>query len=128
MDAVLIVRSDREAKLIFDDMRREILTLLAIEALTAGKLAATLGLSAPTVSHHLDSLKRSGLVEIVKTEAESHGIVQKFYQAKAQAYIIETGTPSAPVKRYFIPARIERTRGILAALSLNGKDGYKPSS
>src|SRR2546425_4272688 len=128
MDAVLIIRTDKEAILILDDMRREILRLLAKEALTAGNLAATLGLSAPTVSHHLNSLKRSGFVEIVRAEPESHGIVQKFYQSKAQAYIVETEKLSAPVKRYFMPARIERTRGILAALTLNARDGYKPSS
>ena len=128
MDAVLIIRTDKEAILILDDMRREILRLLAKEALTAGNLAVTLGLSAPTVSHHLNSLKRSGFVEIVRAEPESHGIVQKFYQSKAQAYIVETEKLSAPVKRYFMPARIERTRGILAALTLNARDGYKPSS
>ncbi len=128
METVYLIRTDKEAKLIFDDMRREILRLLAKEALTAGSLAVTLGLSAPTVGHHLDSLKRAGLVEIVRAEPEAHGIVQKFYQGKAQAYIVEMERLSAPVRRYFMPARIEQTRGILAALTLQGRNGYKPTS
>ncbi len=128
MKTVDILRSDREAKLIFDDMRREILRLIAKEPLTARKLASTLGLSAPTVGHHLESLKRSGLAEVVKTEPESHGIIQKFYQASAQAYFIETGALSQAVKRHLMPVRIERTRGMVAGLSLNGTLGFKPSS
>ncbi len=128
LDAVHILKSDHEGKLIFDGMRREALRLLAREALTGQRLARILGLSAPTVGHHLDSLKRAGLVEVVGTEAEAHGIVQKFYRATAQAYIIEPRRLSPIVKRYFMPARIERTRGMVAALSLNAMDGYKSSS
>jgi len=128
VEEVQILRNDNEAKLIFDDMRREILRLLARESLTPRKLSTILGLSAPTVGHHLDVLKRSGLVRIVATEAETHGIVQKFYSATAQTYIIETRRLSPSVKRYFMPARIERTRGLLAALSLNSADQYEISS
>ncbi len=128
MEEVQILRNDNEAKLIFDDMRREILRLLARENLTPHMLSTILGLSAPTVGHHLDVLKKSGLVRIVATKAETHGIVQKFYGATAQAYIIETRRLSPSVKRYFMPARIERTRGILAALSLNSADQYEISS
>jgi DNA-binding transcriptional ArsR family regulator len=120
--------SDREAKLIFNDMRREILRILSKESVTAQRLAKIMGLSAPTVGYHLDALKRSGLVEIIATEVESHGMLQKFYRSTAQAFIIEPLKLSPPVKRYFMPARIERTRGMVAALSLNATNGYKPSS
>jgi DNA-binding transcriptional ArsR family regulator len=128
LDAVRILRSDREAKLIFDDMRREILRILAKEAVTAQRLAKIMGLSAPTVGYHLDALKRSGLVEISATEVESHGMLQKFYRSTAQAFIIEPLKLSPTVRRYFMPARIERTRGMVAALSLNAPNDYKPSS
>ena len=128
LDAVRILRSDREAKLVFDDMRRELLRLVAKEALTASKLSTLLGLSPPTVGHHLDALKASGLVEIVSKEPETHGIVQKFYRATAQACIIEARRLSPSVKRYFMPARIERTRGMIAALSIGAAEGYKSSS
>jgi len=125
---VCILRTDQEAKLLFDDMRREILRLLAKQNLTPSKLSTMLGLSAPTVGHHLSALGRSGLVRIVGREPETHGIMQTFYSATAQAYIIETGKLSPVVRRYFMPARIERTRGMLAALSLNSTDGFELSS
>src|SRR5262245_32701888 len=99
-------------------MRREILRLLAKEALTSRKLSEMVGLSAPTVGHHLAALKKAGLVEIVGTEVETHGIVQKFYRATSQAHVVETRRLSPALKRYFMPSRIERTRGMLAALSL----------
>jgi DNA-binding transcriptional ArsR family regulator len=128
LDSVRILNTDREAKLVLDEMRREILRVLAKEALTARKLSTILCLSPPTVGHHLDALSRSGFVEIVGTEAEAHGIVQKFYRATAQAYIVQTRELSPVVRRYFMPARIERTRGVVAALSLNSGPGYLSSS
>ncbi len=128
VDQVHILRTDQEAKLLFDDMRREILRLLSKESLTPSKLSTMLGLSAPTVGHHLSALRRSGLVKIVGREPETHGIMQTFYSSTAQAYIIETGKLSSAVRRYFMPARIERTRGMLAALSLNATDSFELSS
>jgi DNA-binding transcriptional ArsR family regulator len=127
-DQVRILRTDQEAMLLFDDMRREILRLLAKQNLTPHKLSTMLGLSAPTVGHHLSALGRSGLVRIVGREPETHGIMQTFYSATAQAYIIETGKLSPAVRRYFMPARIERTRGMLAALSLHSTGGFELSS
>ena len=128
MDQVHILRTDQEAKLLFDDMRREILRLLSKESLTPRKLSTMLGLSAPTVGHHLGALRRSGLVKIVGREPETHGIMQTFYSSTAQAYIIETGKLSSAVRRYFMPAKIERTRGMLAALSLSATDRFELSS
>jgi DNA-binding transcriptional ArsR family regulator len=128
LEQVHILRNDHEAKLLFDDMRREILRLLAKETLTPQRLSMALGLSAPTVGHHLEALKTAGLVRMVGTEAETHGILQKFYRASASAYVIDTRGLSPKVKRYFMPANIERTRGILAALSLNAPSEYRLSS
>ena len=45
-----------------DDTRRAILDLLRDGDLSAGAIADQFHLSKPTVSHHLDLLKRAGLV------------------------------------------------------------------
>jgi DNA-binding transcriptional ArsR family regulator len=45
-----------------DDTRRAILDLLQAGDLSAGEIADQFHLSKPTVSHHLDLLKRAGLV------------------------------------------------------------------
>jgi DNA-binding transcriptional ArsR family regulator len=128
MDSVRILRGDDEAKLVFDPMRREILRLLAKKMLTGAKLSSMLGLSAPTVSHHLTALKKGGLVEIVRSEAEDHGIIQKFYRATALVYVLDLTRMSPSVKRYFMPNRIERTRAMLAAMALGSGQRIKPST
>lgn len=45
-----------------DDTRRSILELLRVGDLSAGAIAEKFHLGKPTVSHHLDLLKRAGLV------------------------------------------------------------------
>jgi len=53
-------------KALNDPARREILRLLQKKDMTAGDIAAQFEMTAPSVSHHLDKLKRAGLVTTVK--------------------------------------------------------------
>jgi len=53
-------------KALNDPARREILKLLQKKDMTAGDIAAQFDMTAPSVSHHLDKLKRAGLVTTVK--------------------------------------------------------------
>ena len=53
-------------KALNDPTRREILTMLRKSDMTAGDIAAKFEMTAPSVSHHLDKLKRAGLVTTVK--------------------------------------------------------------
>ncbi|MDN5347955.1 MAG: hypothetical protein PWP65_1519 [Clostridia bacterium] len=49
-------------KALSDDIRREILRQLAHGDMTAGEIAGAFNLSWPTISHHLNVLKKAGLV------------------------------------------------------------------
>lgn len=49
-------------KALNDDTRRQILDLLKEENLTAGQIADHFSISKPSISHHLDLLKRADLV------------------------------------------------------------------
>jgi DNA-binding transcriptional ArsR family regulator len=49
-------------KALNDVTRREILELLKEKDLTAGDIAASFDISKPSISHHLDILKRSDLI------------------------------------------------------------------
>ncbi len=49
-----------------DPARREILKMLRKKDLTAGEIAAKFDMTAPSISHHLDKLKRAGLVTTIK--------------------------------------------------------------
>jgi ArsR family transcriptional regulator, arsenate/arsenite/antimonite-responsive transcriptional repressor len=53
-------------KALNDPTRRAILELLKSRDLTAGEIAAQFEMSWPSISHHLELLKRSGLVVSVK--------------------------------------------------------------
>ena len=49
-------------KAINDETRREILEMLKNKDLTAGEIADAFSISKPSISHHLDLLKRADLV------------------------------------------------------------------
>jgi DNA-binding transcriptional ArsR family regulator len=49
-------------KALNDETRREILELLKEKDLTAGDIAASFDISKPSISHHLDILKRADLI------------------------------------------------------------------
>ncbi len=53
-------------KALNDPTRREILELLKNKDLTAGEIAEQFHISWPSVSHHLELLKRAGLVIALK--------------------------------------------------------------
>ncbi|MEQ9262165.1 MAG: autorepressor SdpR family transcription factor [Owenweeksia sp.] len=49
-------------KALNDPIRRDILEMLRKSDKTAGEIADGFNISKPSISHHLDSLKRAGLV------------------------------------------------------------------
>jgi DNA-binding transcriptional ArsR family regulator len=53
-------------KALNDPARREILKMLQKQDMTAGEIAARFEMTAPSISHHLEKLKRAGLVTTVK--------------------------------------------------------------
>ena len=53
-------------KALNDETRRKILDLLKEKDLTAGEIADAFEISKPSISHHLDILKRADLVSSIK--------------------------------------------------------------
>lgn len=53
-------------KALNDPARREILKMLRKKDLTAGEIATRFDMTAPSISHHLDKLRRAGLVTTEK--------------------------------------------------------------
>ena len=54
-------------KALNDATRREILELLKIKSLSAGEIADQFAISKPSISHHLDILKRADLITAEKS-------------------------------------------------------------
>jgi DNA-binding transcriptional ArsR family regulator len=124
---IKVVTSESQARLISDPMRQEILRLLSRRVHTAKELSEIIGLTPPSIGHHLKTLVNGELVSIVRQEPESHGIMQKWYQADAQAFIVDKERLSNQVRRYFMPMDIERARSVSACLSIIN-NGLTPSS
>jgi DNA-binding transcriptional ArsR family regulator len=118
LNGVEVITDPERAKVLVDPMRREMVRLLAQRAMTENELAETLGLSDPSVGHHLKILAQSGFIRVVRKEAEQHGILQKFYETNALAHFIDPRAMPLDVERYFMPVSLERARGIVAALSI----------
>src|SRR3989442_11961203 len=125
--AVKVVTDESQARLISDPMRREMLRLLSRRALTEKELSRLIGLSPPSIGHHLKALKEGQLISKVRSGAGEHGIIQKWYIATAQAFIVDREGLPNDVRRYFMPIDIERARGVTACLSLI-RDSVKPST
>jgi len=120
-ESVKIVTDLESAELLRDPMRRLILDMLASREMTEAELAAKLKLSDASVNHHLKGLKRTGLVQVVRTEAESHGILQKFYRSAAPSIILDYEKMPYNVRRYAFVLYLERLRGALSLLRLASK-------
>lgn len=119
---VKIVDDIDSAELLKDPIRRQILELLAEEEMTEAEISKKLEFSQASISHHMKELSRARLVEIVRTEAESHGIIQKFYRASARLIMVDYEKMPYSIRRYTLALYTERIRGALAALALkNGK-------
>lgn len=54
-------------KALNDATRREILELLKMKSLSAGEIADQFNMSKPSISHHLDILKRADLITAEKS-------------------------------------------------------------
>jgi DNA-binding transcriptional ArsR family regulator len=126
---VKIIEDSEGAKLISDPMRRAILNLLRLNAMSQSELADSLGLTDGTVNYHLRLLRKNGFLTVARTEVEEHGILQKFYAPTAFLYLPDVESLPMEVARYYYPINIERIRGVLssghgkvAQLSLTGRD------
>ena len=125
MDAVRIVRDPETIKLLADLVRREILRLLAIEPLTQTQLAEKTQLTEPSASHHLQLLRKAGLIRIKKTKVDPHGILEKYYEPMAKLFIEDWEKIPSDLRRYFIHSHMERLRGMLSVFQLIAQERGK---
>jgi molybdate-binding protein len=96
MSSIQFIKSLEQIKLLSDPRRLAILRLLMAQPATLTQLGVAMGEHPAWVRHHLKQLEAAGLVELVTAQA-SGGFVEKYYQAKAQAYIYqETILPDLP--------------------------------
>jgi DNA-binding transcriptional ArsR family regulator len=116
MKVVYVVDNPAVAQVLVDPMRRAILELLRTRPMTQSKLASELGLSTPSLNHHMKVLKSKRLVVMVKREKERHRVIQKFFSPAAYLFVYDLDALPKNIARYFYPVSLERTRGIVSTI------------
>ena len=124
MRAVQIIKDPKTIVLLGDLVRRQILRLLSTQSLTQSQIAKKMMLSEPTIAHHLELLKKHGLIIVESTEIESHGIRQKFYAPSARLFIEDWEATPLEQRRYFVLSHIDRLRGILSVFELLAEERH----
>jgi len=117
-NAVQIIHKPKEAKIIVDPIRREILRQLNIRSQTATQLAEKLNLTKSTVGHHVRVLRKARLIRIKLAKPGHHGILEKYYEPVAALFIGDHNRMSSDLRNYFLYIHMERLRGIFAAFQL----------
>lgn len=84
---VVVIRDPAVAKLLADDTRRRILSLLRYAEMTPQQLAKVLGKNVSSITHHLSVLEQGGLVKVVKVSKRGNLLV-KWYRATARRFIV----------------------------------------
>jgi putative molybdopterin biosynthesis protein len=77
-----------QIKCLADARRLAVLRRLMAESATLTNLGAFLGRSPAWVQHHLRALESAGLVEVVDVRSRGR-ITEKFYRAKAAAFVLQ---------------------------------------
>jgi DNA-binding transcriptional ArsR family regulator len=75
---------DRTLAALADPVRRQVVDLLREKPRRAGELAALTGLSPPAMSRHLKLLRRTGIVDEARDEADSR---VRLYRLEAEGLI-----------------------------------------
>jgi DNA-binding transcriptional ArsR family regulator len=118
MRAVYIVNEIPIARVLVDPMRRAILNLLREKPMTQAQLADELGLSNASLNYHVKILHDHELVDITKSVAEEHGILQKFFSPAAYLFVYDVDAIPKDLSRYFYPISLERARAFVSTLMI----------
>ena len=118
---VRVIHQPKIIKVMADPVRREILRQLRHEPQTQTELARKLNLTKPSMKHHLQLLHKARLIRIARTKAESHGILQKYYEPTSNLFIEDFDKTPLYLQKYFLQFHIERLLGMLSVFHLIGK-------
>ncbi|HSM01615.1 MAG TPA: winged helix-turn-helix domain-containing protein [Acidimicrobiia bacterium] len=75
-----------QARLLADETRSEIITLLAERPATTAQLAEALDRPKGTVGHHLKAMEAAGLIKVVRTR-KVRALTEKYYGRVARTYL-----------------------------------------
>jgi DNA-binding transcriptional ArsR family regulator len=90
--------------------------------MTQAGLANELGLTGPSLNHHMKILRSNKLVTIFKREIERHRIMQIFLSSVAYLFVYDLDSLPKNIARYFYPVSLERARAVVSLLLMCNKE------
>jgi len=114
MSKIKVVTDPEVIKLMLEDTRRRILSLLRNQEMTISQLSGILGKTPQTIYHHIEKLKEAGLVEVKRTEMKGN-LVEKYYGRTADAFYINLYLGDEEL-RYFARSKLKTKLEIFKAL------------
>ncbi len=87
MRDIAVIKDPEVAKLFADEARRAILHNLKLQEMTAMQLSKALGKPPSSIAHHVNCLKKAGLVEATRTE-HKRNLVETYYRTTARNFVI----------------------------------------
>jgi DNA-binding transcriptional ArsR family regulator len=103
---VEVLSDKKKIKLLLDPHRAAIMQMLGRKPMTVKELAVALRRKPGTILHHVERLKKAGLIKQVRTQKTKTGIVQRYYRATAREYQLGVARVVAPER---LPERVEET-------------------
>jgi len=83
----VVISNLKTIKLLLDRTRADIVfKYLVNQEMTVKQLADAMGKKPGTVLHHVQKLKNSGIIKMVRTRETTRGIVERYYRAIAREY------------------------------------------
>jgi DNA-binding transcriptional ArsR family regulator len=111
--ALIVLREPETIDMMSDPMRKEIMRLLSKRSMTETELSELLGITKTSVSYHLKTLKKAGMIKVQRTAIEEHGILQKFYEPTSVHFVVDFEKIPLMVRKHYLDVRMERLRGML---------------
>ena len=101
-----VLSDKKKIKLLLDPLRASIIRQLGTKPMTVKELAVALKRKPGTILHHVERLKKAGLIKQVRTQKTTTGIVQRYYRASAREYQLGVARVVAPEP---VPQKVEET-------------------
>ena len=122
LKAIQVLRDPNTFQLLADGTRRKILYLLRVREMSVAELSKELKLTPQALYHHIKKLQEGGMVEVTREERSGH-LIESYYRATAEDFLISTGKLQAKT----VQDRKLAEEMIISALQALNKVGAKLS-
>ena len=93
MKPIKVIKDPDAFKLLADDTRRQIVTLLRVKEMTVSQISQVLQITPQAIYHHIKKLQPVGIIEVSREERLGH-LIESYFRATAELYFCSIGNVS----------------------------------